>query len=252
MKLISLNIERSKHLDLVLPFLREQQADVVCLQEVIERDFDALQEAIGAVERVYAPCIYHPAEIELALEGDAIFSRVPLASQEVRYYRGTADDIKTMRLSEKGDPTDAATDQTCALVLVDVEIEDARFSVGTTHFTWTPKGAATDEQRTDMRALLSILGEREVVLTGDFNAPRGGEIFAMLAERFKDNVPPHHKTSIDITIHRAGRDRPHELADKMVDGLFTSSDYVAESVELVNGVSDHMAIVATIRKAGEQ
>lgn len=34
----------------------------------------------------------------------------------------------------------------------------------------------------------------------------------------------------------------------MVDGLFTTSDYKASNVRLVDGVSDHMAIVADIYK----
>jgi hypothetical protein len=34
----------------------------------------------------------------------------------------------------------------------------------------------------------------------------------------------------------------------MVDGLFTTSKYNATNVKLVDGVSDHMAIVANIEK----
>ncbi|MEA2056412.1 MAG: hypothetical protein U9O78_01685, partial [Patescibacteria group bacterium] len=36
MKLISVNIEGDKHLDKVLPFLKKEQANVICLQEIYE------------------------------------------------------------------------------------------------------------------------------------------------------------------------------------------------------------------------
>ena len=137
----------------------------------------------------------------------------------------------------------------CALVSATVSLGAVAFTVCTTHFTWSEEGKATEEQRADMRALLALLeAKKEFVLCGDFNAPRGGEIFEMLSSRYTDNVPPQYKTSIDVNIHRAGRQRPHELADKMVDGLFTTPEYRCTSVELVNGVSDHMAVVAEIAK----
>ncbi len=68
----------------------------------------------------------------------------------------------------------------------------------------------------------------------------------MLAPKYKDNIPSHYKTSIDAALHRAGKERPEGLADKMVDGLFTTPGYTAVDVRLQFGVSDHAAIVATI------
>jgi exonuclease III len=46
MKLVSINIEWNKHLDTVLPFIRTEVPDVLCLQEV---DFSNLKdfEALG-------------------------------------------------------------------------------------------------------------------------------------------------------------------------------------------------------------
>jgi endonuclease/exonuclease/phosphatase family metal-dependent hydrolase len=123
----------------------------------------------------------------------------------------------------------------------EIEKEGETFRVATTHFTWTPDGSADDYQRADVKKLLAILGGMgEFVLTGDFNAPRGGEIFGTLAEKYKDNVPSHYTTSIDGALHRAG---PLEL---MVDGIFSTPGYAVSDVELVAGVSDHKAIVATV------
>ena len=63
-----------------------------------------------------------------------------------------------------------------------------------------------------------------------------------------DNIPPQYPTSIDVTLHKRGRERPHEFADKMVDGLFTTPGYRARDVELHFGISDHAAVTALIER----
>ena len=91
------------------------------------------------------------------------------------------------------------------------------------------------------------------MLCGDFNAPRmyegkPGEIFAMLAAKFKDNIPAIYETSIDVSLHRNGKTNAQELSDKMVDGLFTTPAYEASDVVLHPDISDHYAISATITR----
>ncbi len=84
--------------------------------------------------------------------------------------------------------------------------------------------------------------EEGFVLCGDFNAPRGGEIFSELAARYRDNIPAQYTTSIDASLHRAGD------LQLMVDGIFTTPEYQASSVLLHSGVSDHYAVTADITK----
>src|SRR3569623_473248 len=111
------------------------------------------------------------------------------------------------------------------LAMADIERDGEMFRIATTHFPVTAHGEATDFQREDMKNLLSLLEkEGEFVLTGDFNAPRGGEIFAELASRYKDNIPPTITTSIDGMLHRAGQ-LPH-----MVDGIFSTPGYLVSNV----------------------
>jgi endonuclease/exonuclease/phosphatase family metal-dependent hydrolase len=125
------------------------------------------------------------------------------------------------------------------------------YTIATTHFTWSPKGEANDDQRRDQAALFAILDSLgEFAFAGDFNAPRGKETFSKFAERYQDNIPPHYETSIDVTLHKT-RNNPVENArvgKYMVDGLFTTPQYQASNVRLEFGISDHAAIIATIEK----
>ena len=91
-KLVSLNIERSEHLDIVIPFLQTRNADVVCLQELCEVDIPVFAELLGT------PALYVRAKKEFAdgtskVEGIGIFSRLPIPSTGVRYYHGSVDTV---------------------------------------------------------------------------------------------------------------------------------------------------------------
>lgn len=249
LSLISLNIERAKHLDLVIPFLREAKPDIVCLQEVREPDIPRFQDALGA-EAYFTPMAHHPSDGEPAVIGICIFSRIPFISKSTDFYHG--DPARLPNATEKPEQiTDdaVAASINCAVSFVEVEKNSALFKVGTTHFLWSREGKLSVHQNEAMTNLLAILQKRgEFVLTGDFNAPRGGEIFSMLASNYKDNIPLTYKTSIDASLHRAGKTHAEELADKMVDGLFSTPAFSVSDVNLVPGVSDHMAVIANITR----
>lgn len=234
LRLISLNIERAKHYDLVLPFLKAQTPDIVCLQEMLERDIPLFKEALG-MDAVYAPMDWYPAEEKPALMGIAIFSRFPIRDSRILYYAGNPQNIS---------PTQAQrTVNNFALLVADVEQSGSLYRIGTTHFLWTFDGSVSSEQREAFAKLLPLLeAEREIVFCGDFNAPRGGEIFSMLAKKYTDNVPSQYTTSIDGSLHRAGP------LQHMVDGLFSTPAYQVSQVRMVCGVSDHCALVGEIQK----
>ena len=239
-KLVSLNIERRRHLDLVEAMLVEQKPDVVCLQELAETDVSRFADILGAPAPLYKPMTR---ETELngsvVIHGLGIFSHLPLTNTAIRYYAGDASRLPDSR----EDKSETFSIHNRFVLLGSVEKGDATFRLGTTHFTWSYDGQPTDLQRTDMKKLLALLEpEKELVLCGDFNAPRGGEIFAELATAYEDNVPAEHTSSIDGLLHRAGK------LEKMVDGMFSTPEYAVSDFEMISGVSDHCALAATISK----
>ena len=97
-------------------------------------------------------------------------------------------------------------------------------------------------QTAAVQRLADMVRHRSVVLTGDFNAPRGGPIFAAVADVLTDCVPPDIMTSIDPLLHRAG------ALELMVDGLFSSRDYRVSEVRMHSGLSDHQGLSARIEQ----
>lgn len=231
-----------KHLARVLPFLEREQADVVCLQEIFEKDMGLFEktlgmsghfEAVSVVDISYVNGVLGPDE-ELAQKGPqgvGFFTKLPVRLAGVTYYHG-----------KPGEITKHSVDYSRFLLWREVEKEGTLFTIGTTHFTWTPDGNTSEEQTEDAQKLFGILGEfPEIAFCGDFNAPRGREIWGAIAKRYKDNIPPEYISSVDPLLHRA------KQLEVMVDGLFTTPGYRASDVKLVEGVSDHKAVVSKLQ-----
>ncbi|OGG69465.1 hypothetical protein A3F27_01015 [Candidatus Kaiserbacteria bacterium RIFCSPHIGHO2_12_FULL_53_13] len=238
-KLISLNVEGSQHLDLVLPFLEREMPDIATIQELNEEDIPRFSKALGGSSYLYGPMARQLRDGVSAVFGIGIFSRLSMRKKNIFYYHGGPESIPDSDFDKP--ETYSMTNR--ALAICDAEKEGVAFRIVTTHFTWSPEGQPTELQREDMRKVLWTLdASGEFVLTGDFNAPRGGEIFNTFAGHYKDNVPASYTTSIDGTLHRAGQ-LPY-----MVDGLFSTPGYTVSDVEMVSGLSDHCALRAMIGK----
>ena len=239
-KLISVNIERSKHLQRVITFLKQETADVICLHELMEGDIPFFEQELD-MKALFVPSTRHNNDGNPGVEGSAIFTALTVVGHGTEYYWGKAGEIRDFDVTSAGTKHET---QSYAILCADVRKAEEEFRIATTHFTWTADGQADDLQRADLKKMLEILEKlREFVLCGDFNAPRGLEIFTAIAGKYKDNIPLYYVTSLDRNLHRAGH------LDYVVDGLFTTPEYNASDVRLQDGVSDHCAIIARIGKA---
>lgn len=241
LKLISLNIEGHKHLEArILPFLLREKADVLSFQEVFAVDVPRIESILGMRGRfVPVATIDHVnphVSDPLGLWGVAQFTRCEVKNWQDEYYYRYGD-AEIPQFLDNGNPNAMHR----ALMWGDFYKQNETYTIATTHFTWSTKGETSELQRETYQSLERILDRiPEIILSGDFNAPRGREIFQKLATRYTDNIPPEITTSIDGALHKAG---PLEL---MVDGLFTTHRYHVESFRMVDRLSDHQALVAEI------
>ncbi len=241
MKLISVNIENNLHDELVLSFLKKETPNVICIQELLEEKFDFYQKQLG-FPGIYQLLNYemlgNNAELIGKKQGVAIFAK-NIINWSSHFFFG-----KEENLSKPFEEFAADKDlwNNAAVLWADVKDEGgAVYRFITTHLPVTKEGASTPLQLYVVDSLLATLENLgEFVLCGDMNAPRGNESFSRLAKKYKDNIPPEYKTSIDQNLHRA------KGIQFMVDGLFTTPAYKAKEVKLADGVSDHMAVVANI------
>jgi endonuclease/exonuclease/phosphatase family metal-dependent hydrolase len=130
-------------------------------------------------------------------------------------------------------------------------VEDVQYSIGTTHFTWTPDGDKPGfGQRADMKVFMEIVKKLPShIMCGDFNIPRHhNALYENLTEIYTDTIPEKYKSSLDKTLHRIGHlpEKQTLFNDYMVDYVFTQPPYKASDVHLEFKLSDHAAVVATI------
>ena len=238
--LLSLNIEGDNHLDAVVGLIQREDPDVVCLQECFARDLPELERRTGRVG-VHRPLVRFTDSGQaprMAPKGDwglAILTPRPPGNVLSAYYVGSpgAQPVHNGRMQSNA-----------SRAVLGVELDG--FRILTTHFTWSPGGRPTAAQHRDLDRLLHALEAfPEYVLCGDFNAARGGPVFARLAERLADNIPADVRTTIDHQLHTRG---PIPL--QVVDGLFTTPEYIAGDVRVISGVSDHCAVLARVSRNG--
>lgn len=246
-KLITLNVEGHAHLDRVLPFLEREQADVVCLQEVFWQDVSLFEAVAGplvgyvSLATVNEPNPHMP---ELLGElGLALLSRLPVVDQGSQLYVKHGDTVPTFFFEHNANALDRA------LLWATVKHSPVEgqagelFTIATTHFTWSPQGQPTSEQHRDLDELLKLTAQfPDLVFCGDFNAPRGGEVYKRLSTHFQDGIPTEILTTLDPQLHQAGP-LPY-----VVDYVWHTPQYALGEVRTVSGVSDHQAVVAEISK----
>ena len=222
----------------VSTFLRAQAPEVVCLQELVSDDIDAAVRGSSATRTTStSPCAASRSRPGRAPSASASCRGIRFVSTADICYGGGGGGMDV--LDRSSEEARFATNR-YSVALADITIGAETFTIGTTHFPWTDAARTADFQRSACDNLLRALKDRSLVLCGDFNAPRGMEIFTRLAAQWTDNIPPTYATSVDPVLHRAG---PLQL---MVDGVFSTDDYSVSDVTLHQGVSDHCAITARV------
>ncbi len=249
--LVQLNIESSKHLEAILPFLKAQSPDLITLQELMEPDVATFEKELGMLSMFVPMAVQNGAP-----QGVGIFSKTTFISSHISQYGGIFTDEIPVYIHDETDRSRSYNTSKFVLLTAEVEKDGDIFKIATTHFPVSVGGKTSDFQRQDLARLLPLLEkEGELVLAGDFNAPRGGEIFSAIAGKYKDNIPLECVMSLDVNLHRAGRERLENNAKEigmkgfMVDGIFSTPGYEVSNVEMHSGLSDHLAFTADISKA---
>lgn len=239
---VTLNIEADKHIARWLPVVKALAPQVLCLQELFEVDCEKIGKTLG-MHWVYAPTALMEKEnnYRMPLKGKwgvGLFSMFPLENVIIEYY---SEDSQLRVFQEPNDPRRA-------VIIADVVDGEKRYRIATTHFTWSPRGETTDLQRQDFARLQPILNRyQDLILCGDFNAPRGRELFSLFEAHYKDNVPKDITTTIDPSLHYAG-DQNLQL---VVDTIFTTPEYLVKDCKVLEGLSDHKGVWAKIEKTGQ-
>ncbi len=231
-KLITLNIEGDRHLDRVIPFLQKENAHVVCLQEVLQSNVELLKKELQMFGE-YEPTLAYKEPKDF--KGLLTLTRMKPTAITKEYYAKAEGDIPVFT-------GNLEFNLNRLLMTIEIVKDDTPFKIINTHFTWTKDGMPNDTQRRDFGAMTKLLEKHgEFVLCGDFNMPRGLGLWDELAKMYKDNIPSNVITTLDENLHKVKSLR------YVVDGMFSSKDYMVSDVNIFDGISDHKAVIGTVK-----
>ncbi len=259
--ILHLNVERNRHLDNVTALIKEKSPDIVCLQEAMADDIKLISDRSG-YSFAFSPLVTLRVAGSIKQLGQVILSRYPILETQRHFYNDQASEYTTIRTFDELDLTDGTRpkdrfDYGYSLLTCRLDTDKgAILTVATTHFPVTDHfmpglgdhmirtiKSVDDVERSTifMDRLISIIRRQEkpFVFTADLNNPRGESIYDRLAHELTDHVPLEIKSSIDPDLHRAKK------LSLLVDTIMTSEDVSVSSFEVITGVSDHKAYLAT-------
>lgn len=219
-----------RYLKMIVPFVKRVSPDVVGMQEVgrniaftrfIDQD-QWLAPRLGFKH-------YHWDQAKCTLgglllkQGNGNFARHPILER------------RTIRYETRGEGGGAASEPRIAVLSI-LNIEGYRVAFVTTHLGF-PEEARVGQARELVEALAAV--PEPVILTGDFNAPKGAPSYKIIADAFDDTwelagLPP------ESTLGRGS---------KKIDHIFVTPGRFAvlkTYVEKAGEVSDHHMVVARL------
>lgn len=230
LSIVTLNTEGNTHLGRVFPFLKRLEADVICLQEVFQHSVTLIRNHLN----ISGPAYYVPVRrihemngvVEDQTRGNLLLTTKEITDYSVHTYFRDREVLNA--------------DYSVQIATINDGAEEYR--IMNTQFAWSPNGnVTTDQQRTALYNLLEkIGGEDNFVFCGDFNAPRGGEIYHALGLTVQDNLPRNILNTLDPFHHR----KP-ELC-YAVDNMFSKGNHQVSDVYTVSNISDHVALVGDV------
>ncbi len=243
LRLLTVNMEGSRHYERLIPFIEAENPDCLCLQEMPSQfGYELFKRGYHVT---FAPMLFACSLADDDMIGIGIASKRVL-SANVRFYHGNSGAPLAYDSTRPGLTITHSVVET-------VVTDDAghQYRIATTHLPVTKDGESDENQAA---AVANLLGNLDTgnphILCGDLNMPRGhNRHYPEFTARYTDAIPPTYQSSLDRSLHRHGNNpnlnRP--IFDQfMVDYVFTQSPYRANNVTLHFGVSDHAAITADI------
>ncbi len=248
-KIVSLNIWHAELLDDVIAFLREQDADIIMLQEVANtpgaarlfRAFEVIQQELGYKYGDFAPAARLVRSVGVSIEGNAVFSKFPLRSYPPIFFNEPYGD--NHEDSEENAPVFPRN-----LQHVEATTPAGVLHVFNLQGVWDLDGDNDSPKRRNMSRIIleQTKGLQRVVVAGDTNAkPTNPAMLAIeeqLVSVFKNDLP----TSFNV--RRKDLKKFPGYATATVDLMYVSPDItvVAHDCPQVD-VSDHLPLTATLR-----
>lgn len=249
-KVVSLNIWHGNLLPDVLRFLKEQNADIILLQEVYNgqdpslpdkyRSMEILHKELGYEHEAYAPAMIDKVEVGGVIGGNVILSKFPVTATDITFFNEPFRERDAYNPAEF--PTAPRNLQHAA-----IDADGRELHVFNLQGVWDLDGDNFSERRQKMSRVMldGVKGKKNVILGGDTNArPTNQAMRALEQEGGLVNV---FGTELTTTFNMKHKDNPG-YATSVVDLI-----YVSPEIEIIDkdcpdvDISDHLPLIVTLR-----
>lgn len=236
MKLLSWNIWRGKHINRVIETLREIDADIIGLQEVVVKYEDNMQvdyasfiaKSLG-YEYFFCESFKTDKHTPPYGIGNALLYKTNARGQQCRFL----SDVKEYRGNAETEPRTVVS---CDVV----DDQGKTLSIFNTHLGHSQNLQTTNYQRKQSNKLLELVSKRQTVVMGDFNCLPTSEVVNKIINNFvhADN---------DLSRPTRFEERGGKVSEDRVDYIFVSKDVTVSRFEVIDTrASDHSLLIADI------
>jgi endonuclease/exonuclease/phosphatase family metal-dependent hydrolase len=210
--------------DNIIGFVKEVDADILCLQELtthskVNRDRNIPAEIAKLGYEYYYEKTIQRSDINL---GNGIFSKYPITSKRHVYIQHEDKEIRDY------------TKENRIFVEVTININGQELTVGTIHLSYSDYFTITDSREKEFQQLLNAISQNKnrFILTGDFNAEPESKIIKLLDDHLV-NAGPDYKNKSWTTKPFVHNDFKADTLDWRLDYVFTSRDLKVLSSDIL-------------------
>lgn len=254
MKLVCLNIGiKIDNAEEVVDFLIEQDADIICLQEVADpvessvkdifRSKETIKMAMGKIYpyRYFSPLWQSRGFTSLDFggfieQGNYILSKLPIKKADTTFFHKgykRVSDWKEMNFYEE--------DHGRALQTVEVECADKKFNIMNVHGIWTADKIGDSRTIAEINFILEKISKSDMpsILAGDFNLLPKTDSIKLINEKMINLIS---KNNIKTT--RPAFKNHMEEGNNIVDYVFINDKIQCNKFEVPNiDLSDHLPLI---------
>lgn len=249
-KFICLNLWQGGNLfDSILRFLREENADVIALQEVYDGKDAALADKYRSIEVVkqhlgpayhfdFAPAFLDNRKEGKIVQGNAVFSRFPIKSSDVTFFNEPyREDYTEVPENFPSCPRN--------LEHVTLQTDAGDINIFNLQGVWDLDGDNYSERRQMMseKIIEAVKGKTNVILAGDTNSKPTNKAMRNIEHHLVSVFGDTLKSSFNMR-----RKTNPGYATAAVDLMYVSPDVQVLSRECRDiDISDHLPLIAKLR-----
>jgi endonuclease/exonuclease/phosphatase family metal-dependent hydrolase len=248
-KILQLNILKGQYIDNIVSFVKNNNFDILCLQEVTAGKFSYEEiNCLSQINNVLGFNYEKSIDIQLIKDPESNFGNAILFSKKIKLIKKKI--IYFDKYPANRNTVFSLWDKIPRTILsLTLNINNQPFEIVTTHLVWSDKPVDTVDKITQGNQLIKRIKELKTpfVLTGDFNVDQKSSVIQKLSKLARNLTLEHNITNtLNPRTHRIKELFPPGLA---CDFIFTSKSLPVVDFKLIDSpdLSDHYGLLVEIK-----